>query len=57
MFDFIDNFRNELLSEFIDVLDLIALGSLNLYDKITENIMLILRSQLNKSRCEDSFLV
>lgn len=57
MFDFIDNFRNELLSEFIDVLDLIALGSLNLYDKITENLMVILRSQLNKSRCEDNFLV
>lgn len=57
MFDFIDNFRNELLSEFIDVLDLIAYGSLNLYDKITENLMVILRSQLNKSRCKDNFLV
>lgn len=57
MFDFVDHFRNELLSEFIDVLDFLALESLNLYDKITENLTVILRSHLNKPRCEDNFLV
>lgn len=57
MFTFIDNVREELLSEFIDILDFISLGSLNLYDRITDNLIIILRTKFSKPRCGDRFLV
>lgn len=57
MFDFIDNIRDELFVEFIDVLDFLSVGSLNLYDRITENLILMIRTQLRKHKCEDNFMV
>lgn len=57
MFDFIDNIRDELFVEFIDVLDFLSVGSLNLYDRITENLILMIRTQLRKRKCEDNFMV
>lgn len=57
MFTFIDNVREELLGEFIDILDLISIESLNLYDRITGNLILILRTNFRKPRCGDKFIV
>lgn len=57
MVEFIDNIRNELFEEFINLLDLISLESINLYDKITENLIVTIRTNLRKPRCGDKFLV
>lgn len=57
MFDFIDNIRYVLLEEFIDILEFLSIGSLSLYDKITENLTSILRKQFGKGRRKDKFLV
>lgn len=57
MFNFIDDVREELLKEFINILDSISLRSHHLYDKITENLTIALRSHLRKPRCGDKFLV
>lgn len=57
MLDFVDLVRNELLEEFIEILDFISLESLNLYEKITENLIIVLRTNFKKPRCEDKFLV
>lgn len=57
MFTFIDNVRDELLGEFIDILDYISLGSLSLYDRITDNLILVLRTKFSKPRCGDRFIV
>lgn len=57
MFDFIDSVRDELSEDFIVILDFISLESLHLYDRLTENLIVILRTQFRKPRCEDTFLV
>lgn len=57
MVEFIDSIRNELFDEFINLLDFISLGSINLYDKITENLIVTIRTNLRKPRRGDKFLV
>lgn len=51
------NIRNDLFNDFIDILDLISLESLSLYDKITDNLIVVLRTKFRKPRCGDKFLV
>lgn len=57
MFYFIDNVRDELLKELINILDSLSFNSLFLYERITENLTIVLRSQLRKPRSGDKFLV
>lgn len=57
MFKFIDNVRYELLGDMIDVFDRVSEGSLQLYDKITGNLIIILRTQLGVKKCVDKYLV
>lgn len=53
----INHVRNELFEEFVNILDIISLESLSLYDKITDNLISILRAQFSKPRCGDNFSV
>lgn len=57
MFDFMDKIRDELLENFIDILDVLSVGSLHLYDKITDNLIHMLRKKFRKPICKDKFLV
>lgn len=57
MLDFIDNVRDELFDDFVNILDIILVESNNLYEKITENLIVTLRSKFRKPRCGDKFLV
>lgn len=49
--------RDDLFNDFIDILDYISLESLSLYDKITDNLIVVLRTKFSKPRCGDKFLV
>lgn len=57
MFDFIDNVKGEIFDEFINILDVISFESFNLYEKITENLIVTLRTKFKIPRCGDKFLV
>lgn len=57
MFNFIGNIRDELFDDFVHILDYISLESLSLYDKITDNLIVVLRTKFSKPRCGDKFLV
>lgn len=57
MYNLLNHVRNELFEEFVDILDIISLESLCLYDKITDNLITILRGRLRRPRCGDKFSV
>lgn len=54
---FIGNVRNELKVDLIYILDFLSNSSLHLYDKITHNLIIMLRIYFGKSRSQDKFLV
>lgn len=57
MFDFIDNVKGEIFDEFINILDVLSVESFNLYEKITENLIVTLRAKFQVPRSGDKFLV
>lgn len=57
MYNLLNHVRNELFEEFVDILDIISLESVSLYDKITDNLITILRGRLRRPRCGDKFSV
>lgn len=49
--------RKEMFAEFIDILDFILIESNSLYEKLTDNLIIILRKNFRKPRCCDNYLV
>lgn len=57
MFKFMYNIQEEIIDDIINVLDNITESTHYLYNKITSNLKLIIRSQFGGKQCSDKYLV